>query len=174
MNKAVFFDRDGTLIEHVPYLKDSERVRLLPGVADWLGRLREADYLLVMVTNQSLVARGYGTVEDVEAVNNEIQRRLARYGVQLDAVRYCPHRDEDDCECRKPKPGMLLEVAKELDIDLGYSAVIGDSPRDIEAGKNAGCRVNVLVKRGADQNDSTTAESFADACALVLKAVKPG
>ncbi len=145
---AVFVDRDGTLNEPPPpgcFLTRPEDVLLLPGEAVALRRLKEAGYLIVVFSNQSGVARGVMTLADVEAVNARLAELLAGGGAQLDGVYFCPHRDGDGCECRKPRPGMLLSAAKELGIDLTRSWGLGDAARDLAAARAAGCRV-ILVR----------------------------
>ena len=168
MNKAVFLDRDGTVIEHVHYVTDPAKVAIVPGGVEALRKLRDDGYLLVLVSNQSLVGRGYGTVEDVEAVNARMLELLAEGGVTIDCVKYCPHRPEDDCPNRKPNPGMLLEAAKELDIDLGLSVMIGDNVTDVEAAENAGCSLNVLLGAGEESTEFVVAKDLPEAVELVL------
>lgn len=152
---AVFLDRDGTLIEHVHYLRDPGEVRLLPGAPEALARLRDAGYALVLVTNQSAIGRGLLTVETLGEVHEAMARLLAEHDVALDAIFYCPEappRDGDrtavDHPDRKPGPGMLLRAAAELGLDLGASWMIGDMISDALAGRNAGCRDSLLVRTG--------------------------
>lgn len=139
--RAVFLDRDGVLIESVvvdgkPFpAPDVGSVRFVEGAADLCRRLKEAGYLLVCVTNQPDVARGTTKRETVEAINCHIGSRIG-----IDQFRVCYHDDQDRCNCRKPKPGLLLDAARDLDIDLGRSWMIGDRWKDVEAGKRAGCR----------------------------------
>jgi D-glycero-D-manno-heptose 1,7-bisphosphate phosphatase len=145
---AVFLDRDGVLNEAVicdgrPYPPASvEEVRLVPDAAASLARLKRAGFLLIVVTNQPDVARGAQTRESAEAIHAAIARDLP-----LDDVLTCWHDDADGCECRKPKPGLLLEAARRYGIDLGRSFLVGDRWRDIDAGAAAGCRT-VLIDRG--------------------------
>ena len=154
-NKAVFLDRDHTLIDEPSYLTDPSAVRLLPAVETALRILREAGYKLIVVTNQSAIARGLLTVEGLQAVHDEMSRQLEERGARLDAIYYCPFHPEGTVEAyaresedRKPRPGMLLRAAKEHDLDLTASWMVGDSPRDIEAGQRAGCRsIRVRLSR---------------------------
>ncbi len=144
---AVFVDRDGTINANArrgDFVLRPDDLRLLPGAADALRRLKEAGYLLVVFTNQSGVARGVMTPADVEAVNARLGDLLAAAGAPLDGVYFCPHMDGDGCECRKPKPGLIKRAAEELGIDLSRSWGLGDGARDLEAARAAGCRV-VLV-----------------------------
>ncbi len=146
-NRAVFVDRDGTLIEDPGYLSDPAGVRLLPGAAEAIASLKQAGYKIVVVTNQSGVARGLFTERTLEEIHMELRRLLAEQNAALDGIYYCPHHPEGivrgyirESEERKPSPGMLLRAARELDIDLSASWMVGDSEADVEAGRRAGCR----------------------------------
>lgn len=172
MNKAVFLDRDGTLIEHIHYLTDPNRVKIVDGGAEALKRLQEAGYLLVVVSNQSLVGRGYGTEDDVNAVNARMAELLQSAGVTLDSVKYCPHHPDEDCPNRKPKPGMLLEAAEELNIDLTQSVMIGDNPTDTGAGENARCRLNILLVEPGSSAQGPSAGSLSEAADRVLQSAQ--
>jgi len=147
MPSCVFLDRDGVLIEDVHLLTDSRQIRLLPGVAQALDRLRRGNYLLVVVTNQTVVARGLASLEQVYQINAEIDRRLLAAGAEVDAWYVCPHHPRAtlaehriDCECRKPRPGMIRRAAAEHGIDLARSYMVGDRLSDVAAGAAAGCR----------------------------------
>jgi len=147
MNKAVFMDRDNTIIEDPGYLSDPDGVKLLPGVELAIKSLAQAGFKNVVCTNQSGVARGMLSEDDLQAIHAEVRRQLADKGAHLDAIYYCPCHpqgtvEEYTCESdlRKPKPGMLLKAAEDLDLDLPESWMVGDSARDIEAGQRAGCR----------------------------------
>jgi D,D-heptose 1,7-bisphosphate phosphatase len=173
---AVFLDRDGTLIEDREYLSDPAGVRLLPGVADGLRRLREAGFALVVVTNQSGIGRGWMTEADYRSVAAELDRQLAERGVSLDAAYFCPAAPaadpRDDHPDRKPAPGMLLRAGRDLDLDLSCSFVIGDAPRDLIAGERAGCRAGILMGAGkppAPDGDWPIASDFAAAVSFVLR-----
>lgn len=151
---AIFLDRDGVLIEEVHYLSKVEQVRILPGVVDGLRLLERAGFLLVVVTNQAGVARGYFPEEQVGIIHLHLEDEFARRGVAISCWKYCPHHPGEgegdykvDCSCRKPKPGMLLEAAEELGVDLARSFMVGDKRSDLEAGASAGCRT-VLVRTG--------------------------
>ncbi len=151
---AVFLDRDGTIVREVEYLRSPRELRLLPRAAEAIRRLNEAGFAVVVVTNQSGIARGLLTEDDLEEIHAVLRRRLARGRAKLDAIYFCPHHPEAArreyrrrCRCRKPAPGMLLRAAEELELDLGRSYAIGDGERDVEAGRRAGCRT-VLVRTG--------------------------
>lgn len=153
MRRAVFLDRDGTINEEKEYLYRIEDFMFVPGAPEAIRLLNEAGFVVVVVTNQSGVARGYYTEEDVEALHRHIDRELARHGAHVDAWLYCPHHPSGNgryalaCSCRKPLPGMLREAARGLGIDLGRSLMIGDKLIDIESGRAAGCR-SILVRSG--------------------------
>jgi D-glycero-D-manno-heptose 1,7-bisphosphate phosphatase len=150
---AVFVDRDDTLIADPGYLRDPEQIRILPGVPDALKRLRDAGLAVVIVTNQSGVARGFLTEEELQTVHEHLQEQLAEKGAAVDAIYYCPFLDgreavvekyRQDSEMRKPRPGMLMKAAADLRLDVSRSWMIGDSVRDIQAGRAAGCRTILL------------------------------
>jgi histidinol-phosphate phosphatase family protein len=138
--RAVFIDKDGTLIRDVPYNVDPRHVSLTKGAGAALRRMKNEGYQLVVISNQSGIARGLFEEKDLLAVNRQIQRLLAPYGVEVDAFYYCPHGPGDECSCRKPKPGMILQAADERAIATRISWMIGDILNDIEAGNRAGCR----------------------------------
>lgn len=154
MRKAVFIDKDGTLITNVPYNANPDLITLEPGAAAALQLLRKNGYALVVVSNQSGIAHGYFDDQAMQAVEDQITKLLRWHGVQLDGFFYCPHHPNGsvkeyaiDCFCRKPKPGMLLQAAGQLGIDLEQSWMIGDILHDVEAGNRAGCRT-VLLDNG--------------------------
>jgi histidinol-phosphate phosphatase family protein len=153
LQPAVFLDRDGTLIEHVPYLRDPALVQLLPGAALALQRFRRAGFACVLVTNQSAIGRGMLTTERLDEIHTEMNRQLAAKGATIDAIYYCPHAPTDDDRTvteipdRKPGPGMLLRATDELGLDLGASWIVGDLISDVLAGQNAGCR-SILLESG--------------------------
>lgn len=146
-NKAVFFDRDGTLNADVSYLYKIEDLQWIDGAREALAYLARNGYKLFVVTNQSGIARGYYTVEQMNRLHDYMQREIKAYGAEIEKFYYCPHYKEGsvaeyaiDCQCRKPKPGMLLQAMQEYDIDREQSFLIGDSKRDVEAAENAGIR----------------------------------
>jgi len=154
---AIFLDRDGTLIADVGYVRHPDDVRLLPGAADALKRFRDLGFRLVVVSNQSGVARGLFTDQQLQEIHQRLEQVLASDGVRLDAAYYCPYLPgpeavvesyRRDSELRKPRPGMLLKAAQEHGLDLAGSWMIGDSPRDVEAGRRAGCRTILLSANG--------------------------
>ncbi len=153
-NRALFLDRDGTIIVETNYLSSVRDLRLIRGTARALNRDRRAGFKIVIISNQAGVAKGYFTEREVMTVNKELLKRLKRGGVTVDGVYYCPHHPEGvnpaytrKCECRKPGIELLKRAARSLNLDLGKSYLIGDRSSDIEAGKNAGCHT-VLVRTG--------------------------
>lgn len=154
MNKAVFLDKDGTLLIDVPYNVDPEQMVIYPDAGPALRQMQLAGYRLIVVSNQSGVARGYFAEAALAAVWEQLTSLFAPFGVTFDGFYYCPHQPAGtvgeyaiDCECRKPQPGMLRQAAKELTIDLTESWMIGDILHDVEAGNRARCR-SILVNRG--------------------------
>ncbi|MBX9581285.1 MAG: D-glycero-beta-D-manno-heptose 1,7-bisphosphate 7-phosphatase [Gemmataceae bacterium] len=151
---AVFLDRDGVVIEDGHYVGSVDRVRLVPGSAPAVAALNRAGWVVVVVTNQAGVAKGYFTDESVPVVHAHIGELLAEHGGRVDAFYHCPHHPDGEvaayrlaCDCRKPKPGMLRRAAAELDLDLGRSWMVGDRVSDLEAGAAVGAKT-VLVRTG--------------------------
>ncbi|MBQ7731019.1 MAG: HAD family hydrolase [Lentisphaeria bacterium] len=155
MRQACFFDRDGVIIEEADYIHDPALVRLCPFAAEAVRAMHDAGRLVIVVSNQSGIARGYFTEADLKAVDARMNELLEAEGAHIDATYYCYHHKKGvipeyaiDCDCRKPKPGLFLRAAKDLDIDLAASFMIGDKESDLEAGLNAGCRGVALVRTG--------------------------
>jgi D-glycero-D-manno-heptose 1,7-bisphosphate phosphatase len=169
LRRAVFLDRDGVLNEAVvregrPYPPGSlAEMNLLPGVEDACARLKQSGFLLIVVTNQPDIARGTVTRGEVEAINAALKARLG-----LDEVCVCPHEDMDDCACRKPKPGLLLDAARRWKIDLAKSFMIGDRWRDVEAGRAAGCRT-IFVDYGYAERRPDAPDIVAQSLAAVVQ-----
>lgn len=142
--RAVFLDRDGTLIDDVGYIRDPADVRVLAGCASSLAELRAVGFRLIVVSNQSGIGRGLIEPEQARLVEEEVALQLRSQGVRVDAAYFCPHAPDAGCTCRKPLPGMLYDAARDLDIDLHRSWVVGDRPTDVMAGRQAGCRTALL------------------------------
>ena len=149
--KAIFLDRDGTINKEVGFLSNINDFELLPGVAEAIRRINSSGYLAIVITNQPVIARGEVTVDELDQIHNKMETLLGEHGAYLDAIYYCPHHPDKgfdgevaelkiDCDCRKPKPGMLLRAATDFNIDLRNSWMIGDKDKDVMAGKAAGCQ----------------------------------
>jgi D-glycero-D-manno-heptose 1,7-bisphosphate phosphatase len=144
---AVFLDRDGTICEEVGYLSDTSCFRIFPFAAAAIRRLNQAQVPVIVVTNQSGVGRGYFPESLVQTVHDLMEVELAGAGARLDGIYFCPHTDEDECDCRKPKLGMLERAAREHSLDLRRSFVVGDRYGDVELAHRAGAR-GILVRSG--------------------------
>ena len=141
MNKAAFFDRDGTINVDTGYLYEPEKLKFIPGVPELIRKYNDEGYLVIVITNQSGIARGMFTVEQMERFNEYMNQRLQNeYGAHIDAFYYCPHLPEitGECDCRKPKPGLFLRAIQEHNIDPTQSVSYGDSERDKMASFAAG------------------------------------
>lgn len=177
MKRAVFLDRDGTINIEKDYLYQIHEFEFIPGAVEAIRMLNKAGIMVVVVTNQSGVARGYYTEEDVENLHRHIAAELTRSGAHVDAWLYCPHHPDGrgsyalPCTCRKPLPGMLLDAAARHGIDLENSAIIGDKRADIEAGQAAGCRT-ILVRTGYGADEEQFVGPPTVVCDDVLAAAK--
>jgi D-glycero-D-manno-heptose 1,7-bisphosphate phosphatase len=172
MRPAIFLDKDGTLVENVPFNVDCEQIRLTQHVGEALRRWHQQGYALVVVTNQPGVALGYFDRHAVRQVAFRLQALLCDEGVPLAGFYYCPHLPNGrvpqfaiDCQCCKPQPGLLLAAAQDLELDLARSWLVGDILHDVEAGHRAGCRSILIVNGGETEWDMTTSlrqpEAFA-------------
>jgi D-glycero-D-manno-heptose 1,7-bisphosphate phosphatase len=177
MKRAVFIDRDGTINEEKEYLYRTDEFAFIPGAPQAIRLLNEAGFLVIVVSNQSGVARGYYTEEDVHLLHRHISAQLESFGARVDAWLYCPHHPAGrgsyalPCRCRKPLPGMLLEAAGRFDIDLESSIMIGDKLVDVEAGSAAGCRT-ILVRTGYGAVEEGRAQAGIEVCDDLLSAAE--
>lgn len=155
--KAVFLDRDGTINKYVGFLTKPEQFELIPGVPDAIKKINKSGYLAIVVTNQPVIARGDCTWEELEQIHDKMETELGKEGAFVDAIYICPHHKDKgfegerpeykyDCDCRKPKLGMLLQASQDFNIDLSQSYMIGDSERDVKAGTNSGCKESILIE----------------------------
>ena len=153
--KAVFLDRDGTINKYVGFLRNINDFELIDGVAEAIKKINASGYLAIVVTNQPVIARGEVTFDELEQIHNKMETLLGIEGAYVDAIYYCPHHPHKgyegerpelkfDCDCRKPKPGMLLKAAEDFNIDLSKSWMVGDGENDIKAGKAAGCHTALI------------------------------
>jgi D-glycero-D-manno-heptose 1,7-bisphosphate phosphatase len=174
MNKAVFLDRDGVINQKAPvegeYITRREGLKILPGVADAIILLRRAGFLAIVVSNQRCVAKGLLTAADLDSMHAQMCDELATLGATIDAVYYCPHDEVPACECRKPQPGMLLAAATEHKVDLPSSWMIGDSEKDIEAGKRVGCKTaRIYHKIRENVSADVRAASLFEAVQMIIR-----
>lgn len=159
--KAVFLDRDGTINKYVGFLRNIDDFELIDGVTEAIKKINQSGYLAIVVTNQPVIARGEVTWEELNEIHKKMATLLGKDGAYIDAIYICPHHPDKgfegerpeykiDCDCRKPKPGLLLQAVKDFNIDLSQSIMIGDSDRDVEAGKAAGCLGSYIIKNSSD------------------------
>lgn len=161
--KAVFLDRDGTINKYVGFLRNIDEFELIDGVAEAIKGINDSGYLVIVVTNQPVIARGEVSFDELNMIHNKMETLLGRQGAYLDAIYVCPHHPHKGyegerpelkftCDCRKPKPGMLLKAARDFNIDLAQSWMIGDSENDILSGRNAGCKTALIGKENYNQD----------------------
>ena len=183
--KCIFLDRDGTINRFVGFLRKPGEIELLPGVAEAIRRINESEYLAVCITNQPVVARGEVTFEELDTINNKMHTLLGNEGAYLDGLVFCPHHPDKgfdgeikelkfDCDCRKPKTGLVKKAAERFNIDVSNSFVIGDTYADVLTGKNAGAKT-VLLRSGAEDkfekykcDPDFTAEDLLEAINIIL------
>jgi D-glycero-D-manno-heptose 1,7-bisphosphate phosphatase len=173
--KAIFLDRDNTLVEDPGYISDPKQLKLLEGVPEALKELKQLGYKLIVVSNQSAVARGIVTEKVLGEIHERLKQMLTEKGAQLDRIYYCPYHPEGtipkyrrESDSRKPNPGMLLTAAKEMDLDLDQSWLIGNSFSDIQAGQRAGCKT-ILINSHLDSTKLQTNELNPDYTAMNIK-----
>ena len=143
-SRAVFLDRDGTMARDVHYCSHPEDFELFPDTVQAIKLLNEHGFKVIVITNQSGIARGYFTEETLAKIHQKMKDELAKEGTWVDGIYYCPHHPDDGCDCRKPKPRLLLQAASEHDIDLKYSFVVGDLQMDVDLGKAVGCKTILI------------------------------
>lgn len=180
--KAIFLDRDGTINKYVGFLRNIEDFQLIDGVSEAVKKINTSGYLAIVITNQPVIARGEVTFKELEEIHNKMETLLGLEGAYLDGIYYCPHHPHKgyegeipelkfDCECRKPKAGMLLKAAEDFNIDLSQSWMIGDGENDIMAGKNAGCKTALINEdKAVDYGQTDTLASlkeFVEKCMLL-------
>ena len=177
--KAIFLDRDGTINKYVGFLRNIDEFELTDGAAEAIRLINERGYLAIVVTNQPVIARGEVSFEELDAIHNKMETLLGAEGAYIDAIYYCPHHPHKgyegevtelkiDCDCRKPKPGMLLKAAQDFNIDLSQSWMIGDGENDVKAGQNAGCKTALIGSEGYGQD--ITADSLKNAVEQIIQA----
>lgn len=165
--KAIFLDRDGTINKYVGFLRNIDDFELIEGAAEAIKRINQSGYLAIVVTNQPVIARGEVSWDELNEIHRKMETLLGKEGAYLDGIYICPHHPDKGfegerpeykivCDCRKPKPGLLLRAAKDFNIDLSQSYMIGDDDRDVKAGENAGCKASVKIETNAKDSLITT------------------
>lgn len=178
--RAVFLDRDGTVNSYVGFLKDIDTFALLPGVAEAVKKINDSGYLAILATNQPVIARGEVTTQMLRRIHDKMETLLGEHGAYLDGIYYCPHHPHKgyageiselkiDCDCRKPKPGMLLRAREDFRIDLKNSWMVGDSQSDIAAGNAAGCGTALICNNGEDYGQTMTVSSLSEFVHRIFK-----
>lgn len=181
--KAIFLDRDGTINKYVGFLTKNKDFELIPGVSSAVKSFNDKGYLVIVITNQPVIARGEVTIEELNNIHNKMETLLGKDGAYVDAIYYCPHHPHKgyegeipelkiECECRKPKPGLILQAAKDFNIDLAASWMIGDRENDILAGKNAGCKTVLISSELQNYGQDKTVKSLNDFVAVLDKSNK--
>ncbi len=165
--RAVFLDRDGVICYDVHYMSSPDQFRLMPGVGEGIRKLNEAGFLVIVVTNQSGLRRGLITEENLKKIHERMIRELSSYGARIDDIYVCPCLPEEDCDCRKPKPGMILEAAKKHNIELSSSYMIGDKQIDADAGKAAGCKT-ILITEDPSLKADYKVKGFKEAVEIIM------
>lgn len=171
--KAMFLDRDGTINKYVGFLRNIDDFELIDGVSEAIKKINASGYLAIVVTNQPVIARGEVTFQELEEIHNKMETLLGKEGAYLDAIYYCPHHPHKgyegerpklkiECDCRKPKPGMLLKAAEDYNIDLSQSWMIGDGENDVKAGINAGCKTVLLSNSDESYGQTETMKSLGE------------
>jgi D-glycero-D-manno-heptose 1,7-bisphosphate phosphatase len=157
--RAIFLDRDGTLIEEIGHLRRIEDLRIYPEALEAVRKINKSGALTIVITNQSAIARGFLDEEQLGDLHGSLQEDFRREGARIDGFYYCPHHPEagtgtytQECACRKPQPGMLIRAARELQLEMAASYMIGDRLGDVEAGHRAGCR-SILIKTGYGEGE---------------------
>ena len=177
--KAIFIDRDGTINKYNGFVKTPEEFELIPGVSTAIKHLNEAGYLTIVITNQPVVARGETSFEELNEIHNKMETLLGNDGAYLDAIYYCPHHPHKgyegeipelkiECECRKPKPGLILQAAKDYNINLNESYMIGDSENDILAGNTAGCKTILISNEKQEYKQTIWTDNINKAVDYIL------
>jgi len=175
MNKTAFLDRDGVINRKAPtedeYITRWEQLQIIPGVVEAIALLNRAGFRVIVVSNQRCVAKGLLTTTQLDAMHQQMCSELAAMGAKIDGIYYCPHEEQPPCGCRKPEPGMLFAAANEHQIDLTASWMIGDSEKDVEAGRSAGCRTARILRPhvNSDGNADVLARSLLEAVHQILR-----
>jgi D,D-heptose 1,7-bisphosphate phosphatase len=157
-DRVVFIDRDGTINVNFGYIDNPDDFEMYPGVKEGIKLLKDKGFKIIVITNQSGIARGYFSEETLENIHQKMKNELSKKGASIDAIYYCPHHPKDKCNCRKPNTGLFQQAVKELNIDVKRSFIIGDRMLDIEAGYKIGCKT-VLVPENKEKVEQEMKES---------------
>ena len=166
INKAIFLDRDGVINKEIGYLHKTKDFKFIDGVFEACNYFQKKGYLIIIVTNQSGIGRGYYNEEDFHILNNWMNKQFSNNGIDITDIFYCPHVPDDDCNCRKPKPGLIQDALQKHSIDIARSWMIGDKESDITAGNLAGISNTFLVKTGHEIDELKTNAKY------ILKSIK--
>jgi len=149
LEKVVFLDRDGVINrDSAAFIKTWEEFEFLPGSLEAIARLTRNGFTIIVITNQSIISRGMADLETLSHIHRQMSETVAAHGGRIHDIFFCPHRPEDGCECRKPMPGLIFTARDAHDIDLSRAVMVGDSAKDIECARNAGCAAGILVNTG--------------------------
>ena len=181
--KAIFLDRDGTINQNVGFLRNIEDFELIPGVAEAIKKINESGYLVIVITNQPVIARGEVTLEELKQIHNKMETLLGKEGAYIDDIFFCPHHPDSGfegevkelkikCDCRKPSPGMILQAAKKYNIDLEESWMIGDTKLDVETGKNAGCKTALVGNQENTFGEDIRARDLKQAIDIIYRIIE--
>ncbi len=169
MNVGVFLDRDGTINVDKEYVHKIEDLEFIPGVLEALTKLAKTDYKIIIITSQSGIGRGFYTQRDYEIFTKHMLEEIEKHGGRIDRIYYCPHHPDAGCDCRKPKPKLILDGAKDFDIDLSKSYMIGDKKADVDMGRNAGCKtISVMTGKGEKSEADYAAKNLVDAIDAII------
>lgn len=164
-NKAIFLDRDGVLNKkRNDYVKSIKELEIFPNIEKEISKLKMKGFLIIVITNQSVINRGIITKSELEEIHSSIQKFLIKNKTSIDKFYFCPHRPDEHCECRKPNPGLILQAINEFSIDASKSWMVGDSITDIQAGEKAGCKTIFLKKNDSFANILKIIESEENKC----------
>lgn len=178
MEKIVFLDRDGVISQDSPnHIKSWEEFYFLPKAKDGIKLLTENGFHVIVITNQSVIARGMTSVEELEGIHINMKKEIERYGGKIKDIYYCPHHPDDGCNCRKPQPGMLKKAIEDYEVDPSRSFMVGDRMMDVEVGKKVGCKTIIIpsdlgskeMQNNAGVKPDFVAKDLLDACRWIIK-----
>ena len=169
MKKAVFLDRDGTINVDYGYVSRVEKFEILPGAVEGLKKMRSMDYLLIIISNQSGIGRGYYSIPDYEKVMETMHQQLGQKGITIDDCFYCPHSPESNCSCRKPGTKMIEEAIRKWDVNVSESFFIGDKESDMKAGRKSGLKTILISEKEKDFKQNYQVKNLLEAAEIIEK-----